>query len=263
MGSEGEAQEMAGGDFVRVAVCDDEIRCIDDIKAILLELRNRSEELSEVSFAIDGITSGTELIAAYRRGKYDVIFLDIIMEEIDGVELARQIRRIDWDVKIVFVTNIGARMPDGYEVMAADYIVKPVSAERIEKLMRKLLLIERRRRDICEVRLKGGTNGILHLSDICYFESCLHYMRATAASGQFEFKSTMADVLGMVDGKGFVRTHRSFLVNADYIWLLTWNDARLITGAKIPVGGKYAAAAMAAYKKHDGGAAFERVLDGH
>ncbi|MDR1060636.1 MAG: LytTR family DNA-binding domain-containing protein [Clostridiales bacterium] len=130
---------------MKVAVCDDEIRCAEDIKAILIGLQRLHGELD---FEIDCLTSGAELIADYYPGKYDVIFLDMLMPEIDGLELARRIRRTDWDVSLVFATCMDSRLPDGYDVMAADFIVKPASAERVEKLILKLQRIERQRRGL-------------------------------------------------------------------------------------------------------------------
>jgi DNA-binding LytR/AlgR family response regulator len=221
------------------------------MKAILFGLQRRSGELSDALFEIDGVTSGAELIAAYRRGKYDAIFLDIVMPEIDGMELARQIRRVDWDVKLVFVTCMDERLPDGYDVMAADFIVKPVAAERVEKLILKLRRIERQRLQQAgdrEVRLKGGAAAVLRLADTHYFESRLHYVKAVAANGELEFRATMEDMLKMVEGKGFVRAHRAYLVNMKYAWMRSEGGIGMISGAKIPVGKNYAGAVAAAFK---------------
>jgi DNA-binding LytR/AlgR family response regulator len=262
MGLDGAAQETAGGDFVRIAVCDDEIRCVEDMKAILLGLQRLHGELS---FEIDCLTSGTELITGYYPGKYDVIFLDMLMPEIDGMELARRIRRTDLDVSLVFATCMDARLPDGYEVMAADFIVKPVAAERVEKLILKLRRIERQRRQADarrqrqaggrEVRLKGGADAILRLEDTHYFVSTLHYMKAVTAGDELEFMSTMADAQKMVEGKDFVLAHRSYLVNMAYIWMFSEGAVTLATNATVPVGRKHAAAMREAYKKYKGGAA--------
>jgi DNA-binding LytR/AlgR family response regulator len=222
---------------MRIAVCDDEPIWVEELKKTLQEYaNNRNRE-----FSVDEFTSGKELLVHFSRGVFDIIFLDLSMPEIDGIDVAKRIRVLDINVQLVFVTALDEHMQEAFSVMASDYIVKPISYERIETLMSRIeSYIKRKSSDSIETfSLKGGGSKSLSLSDILFFQSVGHYIRITTADSEYEYKGKLNEEETRFSNKGFVRTHQSNLVNVAYIYMTFDDHVSLLDGTTIPVSRKY------------------------
>ena len=108
---------------MRLALVDDDA----EICSLLRAYVQRYNTEYGTSISTYDFTSGSDLLHNYERGVFDVIFLDIEMPGINGMETATQIRRIDDAVALVFVTHLAQFAVQGYEVQASDYIIKPLS----------------------------------------------------------------------------------------------------------------------------------------
>ena len=126
----------------RVRVC-----IVEDDERDAARLRDALETFareSGVAFEVDEHRDGADLVASY-RADVDVLFLDIEMDRLDGMETARLVRETDQDVVIFFVTNMIQYALEGYTVNASGYIVKPIKYPQFKKhLQRTLLALERR-----------------------------------------------------------------------------------------------------------------------
>ena len=108
---------------MRLALVDDDA----EIRSLLRAYVQRYNTEYGTSISTYDFTRGSDLLHNYKRGVFDVIFLDIGMPGINGMETATQIRRIDDAVALVFVTHLAQFAVQGYEVQASDYIIKPLS----------------------------------------------------------------------------------------------------------------------------------------
>ncbi|MDK6522993.1 LytR/AlgR family response regulator transcription factor [Alloscardovia omnicolens] len=108
---------------MRLALVDDDA----EICSLLRAYVQRYNTEYGTSISTYDFTRGSDLLHNYERGVFDVIFLDIEMPGINGMETATQIRRIDDAVALVFVTHLAQFAVQGYEVQASDYIIKPLS----------------------------------------------------------------------------------------------------------------------------------------
>lgn len=108
---------------MRLALVDDDA----EIRSLLCAYVQRYNTEYGTSISTYDFTRGSDLLHNYERGVFDVIFLDIEMPGINGMETATQIRRIDDAVALVFVTHLAQFAVQGYEVQASDYIIKPLS----------------------------------------------------------------------------------------------------------------------------------------
>ncbi|MDK6250277.1 response regulator [Alloscardovia omnicolens] len=108
---------------MRLALVDDDA----EIRSLLRAYVQRYNTEYGTSISTYDFTRGSDLLHNYERGVFDVIFLDIEMPGINGMETATQIRRIDDAVALVFVTHLAQFAVQGYEVQASDYIIKPLS----------------------------------------------------------------------------------------------------------------------------------------
>jgi len=108
---------------MRLALVDDDA----EIRSLLRAYVQRYNTEYGTSISTYDFTRGSDLLHNYERGVFDVIFLDIEMPGINGMETATQIRRIDDAVALVFDTHLAQFAVQGYEVQASDYIIKPLS----------------------------------------------------------------------------------------------------------------------------------------
>lgn len=148
---------------MRIAICDDEQRQVDIIRnEVEAHTRSRSASVSVSTF-----TSAAKLLAAALQERFHIIFLDISMPQISGLDLAAQIRRMDTEVQIVFVTNMADEMPRGFDVMAAGFIVKPVHKQALHTVLDKLAAFyQRKSLKPYEVTFRGGQTGTIVLPDV-------------------------------------------------------------------------------------------------
>ena len=117
-----------------IAICDDEA---EDAAII----SNYLEEYKSADVSINLFSDARELIKSYTHAnKYDIVFLDVEMPVIDGLTLAKQIRLIpDYDVKIIFVSSYPEYMQKSFDVQAYHYLEKPVSKERLDGILERIV----------------------------------------------------------------------------------------------------------------------------
>lgn len=211
----------------KIAICDDEPLHIDKIRSILLD-----EET-------DNYTKPANLLNAITTGKrYDVLFLDIMMPEIDGISLARELRELDEDMLIVFITSKIEFMQTGYEVKAFRYLLKDQIDTGLPKIWKD---IEKELLDRADTYFTYEFERKTYrypCRDILYLESnlrriILHTNRDTAA------------LYGKLDDLAikypmFVRIHKSFLVNRRHIRSISAGMVVLSNGDVLPISRKYA-----------------------
>jgi DNA-binding LytR/AlgR family response regulator len=193
---------------------DDERPALDD----LMRMLQRSPAVA----AVEGAASGAEALLALGEGdEFDGLFLDVRMPGLDGLELARVLRRFERQPAIVFVSAYDDAAVGAFELAALDYLVKPVSRTRIDEA------IERVRRaagvgepaavgaenDVLPVdSLRGGTR-LLSRSSILVLQARGDYVRVSSDEGRYILRARLSDLEERWGQHGFVRVHRSFIVN--------------------------------------------------
>ena len=108
--------------MIRVAIVEDEAAVRDQLMGYVQRYMRQYNAQIEVTMFTDGV----EILEGYRP-VYDIIFLDVEMQHLDGMETASRIRALDSDVLLIFITNMAQYAIKGYEVDALDYVLKPVS----------------------------------------------------------------------------------------------------------------------------------------
>ena len=181
---------------------------------------------------------------------YDLLILDIYMGpeagkdgregsgaggRMNGMELARAVRRTDRDIAVVFLSNLKEYVFQGYEVNAVRYLVKPVTKEGLFPVL-DLLLCGREEKPACTVLSIGGEYRKIPLKQILYLEAVGHYVRLYQASGELlEWKQPFSAVLGELAGDCFVKIHRSFCVNLMHVNSITRKCCLLDDGTELPL----------------------------
>ena len=219
--------------MIRIAVCDDqEIVCENVRKMILHE--------EEYRYEVDLFRSGKELLEAGR--KYDILFLDIDMEGIDGIETARKIRLKDKKVKIVYVTAYSEYAGKAFSVHAFGYLLKPVKKTSVLKQVADALAYreeEQKPSPVLEFETSQGRTR-LHTADIYYFEIRGRQIKLAAEKGCYEMRGKIGDLRERMKDYGFASPHKSFVVNLDQIRNIKGYDIYMMSGEILPLSQKQA-----------------------
>jgi DNA-binding LytR/AlgR family response regulator len=196
---------------LRVLAVDDEPLQLDEL-AFLLRADGR---VGEIHTAPDA----TEALRQLRGEQVDVVFLDIRMPGLDGLELATVLRQFADPPAIVFVTAHEDRAVDAFDLGAADYLLKPLRAERLAESLRRVLAQRavpgpaepRLTGDVIPVEL-GGTTRLVPRSAVHWIEAQGDYARLHTADDSHLVRVSLATLAERWADAGFVRIHRSYLV---------------------------------------------------
>lgn len=220
--------------MVRAAFCDDDFSAIEEISSLLN--RYCAEHSRDIAYAV--FRSPLELLAEVEKGEhFDILFLDIIMPGQDGMNTAREIRQYDNTVKIIFLTSSSEYAVESYAVNAFFYYVKPINKDVFFKLMDSALAqCERESQGSLVLRCKNGITRI-DLEKLAYCEVIGRSLVFHLEDG------TKPESLGSLDELSaglekygcFLRPHRSFLVNMEYIQSISYKAITLDNLEKIPI----------------------------
>ena len=212
---------------MKIAVCDDDKRDIARIKKLV----KAYDADNNIVLSISEYESGSELLKAISNGEnVDIIFLDINMDDMDGLSVAKRIREIDDDVPIIFVTAFMNYALDGYKVKASRFLIKDDLDKTFDECMD----------DICkDIRKKSKTIAFncvegemrLKASDIILIETSGHKNLIKLKNETYQIYEKLDVLEEMLKGYGFLRSHISFLVNMAHIrginsYVLTLDDGR-------------------------------------
>jgi len=169
---------------------------------------------------------------------FDILFVDIQMKEMNGIEMAKKVRERDEDIAIVFTTGISDYMEIGYEVEALHYLLKPISQEKVGQCMDKVL----RRRQKESFILAHGKEEIIRLPvrRITYIEAQGHgcIVETCLKSGETvrtEIIESISEMEEQLNPYGFIKCHRSYLCRIGSIHQIAKTEIVFDNGSKIPV----------------------------
>ena len=198
--------------MIRIALVEDEA----EVRAQLQGYVQRHTRQYGTEFAVTEFADGMELLDDYRP-VYDILFLDVEMKHLDGMETARRVRELDKDVIIVFITNMAQYAIRGYAVDALDYVLKPVSYFAFsQRLNRAISRMKKRTDKTIMVNIKGGTVRI-NLANIFYIESQGHTLILHTILGDYETIGTMKEMEEKLDGMSFCRGNKGYLINLQHV----------------------------------------------
>jgi DNA-binding LytR/AlgR family response regulator len=196
---------------LRLLAVDDELPALADLVRML--------EASAAVGDVESAASAEEaLVALGDDHDIDAVFLDVRMPGLDGLELARVLRRFERPPAVVFVSAFDDAAVSAFELAALDYLVKPVSRRRldeaIERVARRAARPESADEETVAVdALRGGGTRLLARSSILYLQAHGDYVRVASEDGRFLLRARLSDLEERWAAHGFVRVHRGFVVN--------------------------------------------------
>lgn len=215
-----------------------------------LNLLNRYSEEKGYKFDIQTFSSGDAFLMRF-KSQYDFIILDINLSALNGIDVARSIRKKDEEVVIMFATNLAKYATSGYEVDAIDFVLKPLSYAsfylRMEKVMKK---IKKKENYFVVVPYDGGFNKI-NISDVLYIEVIAHDILFHLINNEkITTSGTLKKFEEQLKNHRFIRCNSCYLVNARKIKRVEKLDIQLINDEKIAISHPKKKSFMDSFKKY-------------
>lgn len=216
---------------LQIAICDD----LEEERVILSRMLRNYARRQGLSLQVHFFVSGEELLQSVRRANAcQVLFLDIYMPGISGVETARRLRAAGYGASIVFATTSTDHGVDSFEVRASDYLVKPFRQEEVGRALDWCLEHMPEPLRSLSVYAEGEMQEF-PLASVLYIEvlghqSHIHTLRQTVV-----VRKSLDDLERAVDSPDFFRCHRSFLVNLNHAERIESSDFLMSDGARIPI----------------------------
>ena len=233
-----DTREVEG--MVKVAICDDDESVIQNMENILEEYAHEHEIKLEFGMFYNG-----EHFAQYMNkngDRFDIIFLDIEMKGINGIETARRIREIDKKTLIIYVTSHESYALEAYEVHPFHFLVKPLNKEAVQKCFEQAynhISPEEQYFDFSYKKNRYRED----IKNIMYFMSYKRVIQIHMQNGEvLEFYGKLDDVeMKLMKGRtDFWRIHKSILVNSLFIFRKTFSYVELTNGEQLGISKKYA-----------------------
>ncbi len=223
---------------MRLAICDDESSQIIYLKELINIWSKNCDEIIQVQ----AYESAEAFLFAYAENKdFDILLLDIQMKNMNGLDLAREIRKDNETLQIIFITGFSDYAAEGYDVSALHYLMKPVNEQKFMDVLGKAAArLQTPRRAI--LFKKGSENIRILADDIYYAEAFSHYVTLHIKGGEESFNMRISDMEKLL-GEGFFRCHRSYIVGMKHVRRVSRTAMVLDTGKEIPLSrGLYDAA---------------------
>ena len=215
----------------RIAVCDDQPAQLENLTKKL----SLYAEARHIKFHIQTYPSAEAFLFDFSENRnFDLLFLDIEMAGMNGIQLARKIRAENETVQLCFITGYPDYMNQGYDVNALHYLLKPVSVEKLFEVCDRFLKSTETQPRFFLFSL-GKEVVRVYEKDLYYGEAQGHYMLLHTRQGELKLRTTVPELEKQL-GEGFFRPSRSFLVNLRYVTRITKTEILLEQGVAVPLG---------------------------
>lgn len=198
--------------MIKIAIVEDEHAYAMQLQKYLHQYEEENGESFEITFFSDG----DEIVNKY-KAVYDIILMDVEMKFMDGMSAAEEIRKVDTEVVIMFITNMPQYAIHGYAVDALDYVLKPVSYFAFsQRLSRAISRMKKREKKTLSINIKGGTIR-LDVSNVTYVESQGHTLVFHTIGGDYITTGTMRELEKQLEEHNFFRANKGYLVNLTHV----------------------------------------------
>lgn len=220
--------------MIKIAFCDDDMEVLHQMNELIDRYRvERNEDITYAAFQ-----SPFELLTEIEKGiRPDILFLDVVMPGQNGMDVAKEIRQYDTNMKIIFLTSSPEFAVESYSVGAYFYQLKPIWEESFFRLMDAVLAeCEKKKKNSLILRSKDGITRI-NLQQLEYCEVLGRKLLFHLENGAvLESAGSLDDLAGqLMQYSNFFRPHRSFLVNMEYIQNISSRSIKMVNDAEIPI----------------------------
>ena len=213
--------------LLRIGICDDQFEFSNTLRNLLQSYLSKNNTDAQIV-----IFTNTYELFQYNWYTFQILFLDVVMPNQDGIEAAMQIRKQNPDISIIFVSQFLDYATMGYQVKASAYLLKNQLNTVLINVMDSVLLEQKLHQEFLDIVI-GGYTVPIPLQEISYIES---QGRTVIFYGQKEYRSYLrfSDVESTLSGKGFLRIHRCYIINMAHCVTIKNYTAILDNGQTLP-----------------------------
>ncbi|MEG1132121.1 MAG: LytTR family DNA-binding domain-containing protein [Romboutsia sp.] len=216
--------------MIRIAICEDE----KEIQLLIEDCLDNILKNINIEYEIQKYSSGEDLLERNLKD-IDILLLDIQMGQINGMDTARKLREVDNKMEIIFITSLIDYVQEGYEVRAYRYLLKPIESEELKKhVLTCIKEIEINKNNYIVIKNKSNTYKI-DSNEIKYIEVQKKQMLIHTINKKFDVSYSLEKIEKDLNLDEFVRCHKSFLANLNYVENIKPNIAVLESGEEVPV----------------------------
>ena len=226
---------------MKIAVCEDEKIYSDKLCKALSDYFDGINIAPEITV----YTDGTPLTEAYSNDeRFDVVFLDLQLENSDGIETAEKIRKYDSNVPIIFVTGLENRAVEGYAVSAFDYIVKSSLSDRLPAVLDRYM--QSTNNMFLTIQTADGRTMIVTVSDIIWAESDGRGSTVVTTDNRLSTTVPVSKIASLLPSNLFTEVHKSIYVNVTKIKCINSDTVEMCSGNQLPLSRRRRKAVMSA-----------------
>lgn len=217
---------------MRIAICEDNQEHANVLKGMI----QKWAETEEIKVDMNYYESAEQFLYYWEKGEpYDLIFMDIQMNRMNGMELARYIRQQDRAVFIIFTSGLLNYVFKGYEVSAFRFLRKPLQEKDVLAALKKTYYeVEEGKREAVIIPTEEGSLRVFK-QDIYYVEADNHYIIMHTKQGDFHYKEKLGNVEPMFPEPTFCKCHRSYIINLHHMGRLMKDEVEIDNGDTLPV----------------------------
>ncbi|MGL5479276.1 MAG: LytR/AlgR family response regulator transcription factor [Clostridium sp.] len=224
---------------MKILICDDDKEIIKNCKDVLQSFANR------LSTSIQIVEYGKGDILLEDKEEWidsvSAMYLDIELGSINGIELAKKIRKLGYNREVIFLTISKDYVFDSFEVKPLNYVLKSeIKTEKFFKLFKQVYENSEKKNNKSFILKQGKNQVILKLDEIDYFEANRKKIIVTYSNhNKKEFYSTMGEIEEKLPENKFIRIHKSYIINLDKVAAFDNIEIALKNNIKLPFGRKY------------------------
>lgn len=234
--------------MIRIAVCDDDRNITNRMKeAIQVSL----DKDKDCEYTIDTMADGATFMRENELQRYDIVFLDIEMPDMSGLEIIKRLHEKNKTQLVILVSDHEQLVYESIQYMPFRFIRKSYLQTELEEALEKAQEEIRERSQKCFFEINGKSQYV-SLRDVIYFEAASHYamIHFCEAREPEKIRITMEELFRKVQKYDFVRVHTSFVTNMRYIQAINGSDLALADGSIIHMSRRYKEQAKALYMEY-------------
>lgn len=217
--------------MIKVAFCDDEAKILEDLsQKVLIEFEGNKSEIDLYT-----TVNSMELLEYLKTNTVDILFLDIDMPRLSGMDIAETLLNSEMNTLLVFVTGQDALVYKSFKYHPFGFIRKTYFNEEISSVVKGLIEELHKNTDTFSFKANDSLTRI-KIKDILYFESESNYLNLHTQNFVYKFRSTLSAIEKELSVKGFIRTHKGFLVNQEHIFSVKTDTVVLDNNDTLPIG---------------------------
>lgn len=218
--------------MIKIAVCDDD----NDVCKCIYQYLFDAEDVINEEIKTDIFTDSDKLKNSYSADSYDLLFVDIEMPSISGIQLTEYIRNIadDINVNIVFISSHTSYALELFKIMPMDFLIKPIKSEDVLRILKQWQKINAADNNTFTIQNRNGIHRI-KIEDILYVESRQRKIFIHCRDFIIDYYGKLSDITDKKIFDFFIEIHKSFFVNYNHIVSITNHSVRLTNGDTLPV----------------------------